>query len=260
GSLVLFLFLGVQPAFQAADPPIPAVPDLSEYRTVDNAVTAKIKPIAAHAATQPGYLGISVAGDPGGKLVVAMVEVGSPAAKAGLRAGDTLVHVAGQIVANEEILQETLLAKSPGESVKLSVQRQGKPLELTATLAATSRPMKLGGQRVFLGINLGDSADGDGYSIDRVIPNSPAANAGLKTRGVPDKIHREAVTSPSKLSDALLNKQNGDTLVLTIRKDGKVSEVKVTLSGERGGGRRGGFGEGRSWDARGMFAWKKDLY
>jgi len=43
-----------------------------------------------------------------------------------------------------------LLAHSAGEAVRLSLLRQDKPLELTATLGATSRPMKLGAQRASL--------------------------------------------------------------------------------------------------------------
>src|SRR5262245_2454720 len=50
-----------------------ADPDLSEYRTVDKALTARTARAGVAVAPQPGFLGVHVAADARGRLAVADV-------------------------------------------------------------------------------------------------------------------------------------------------------------------------------------------
>jgi predicted metalloprotease with PDZ domain len=66
-------------------------------------------------------------------VLVTSVDAESPAAKAGLKAGDVILKLAGGAVADADDLREAV-AKAEGE-IAITVQRDGRPLELKATLA-----------------------------------------------------------------------------------------------------------------------------
>jgi outer membrane protein assembly factor BamB len=70
---------------------------------------------------------------PAGIVTIDSVHPGSPAEAAGLEAGDRVVRLAGREVASYEDLQSVLAAHRPGDTVPLTVERDGKPVELTLT-------------------------------------------------------------------------------------------------------------------------------
>jgi serine protease Do len=70
--------------------------------------------------------------------LVASVSKGSPAEKAGLQAGDVIRQVDGQPIVASGDLTAWVGQAQPGQQAKLSVWRQGKPVELTATLGDAS--------------------------------------------------------------------------------------------------------------------------
>ena len=63
------------------------------------------------------------------------VREGSPAAKAGLKAGDILIEFDGKPIQNLYDFTYALRAKKPGDEVKVKVIRNGKPLDATAVLS-----------------------------------------------------------------------------------------------------------------------------
>jgi S1-C subfamily serine protease len=69
---------------------------------------------------------------------VAVVKVvsGSPAEAAGMRAGDVIAAIDGKPVTSAAQLVNRLDEHKVGDTVRLTVQRDGKPVELTATLKA----------------------------------------------------------------------------------------------------------------------------
>jgi serine protease Do len=62
------------------------------------------------------------------------VERGGPADKAGLKAGDVIRTLNGQKIVSSGDLPSMVGMSTPGEKVTLEVWRQGKPVQLTATL------------------------------------------------------------------------------------------------------------------------------
>ncbi len=68
-------------------------------------------------------------------VVVAKVEAGSPAAKAGLQEGDVILAFNGQKL-DEDALTALLVKHKPGDVVTLTVWRSGKQIELKVTLGA----------------------------------------------------------------------------------------------------------------------------
>jgi serine protease Do len=70
--------------------------------------------------------------------LVSSVENGSPAARAGLQAGDVIRAVDGQPVVASGDLPAIISRSAPGDSVKLDVWRKGGKVELSAQLANAS--------------------------------------------------------------------------------------------------------------------------
>jgi M6 family metalloprotease-like protein len=120
------------------------VPELAEYRTVYNAVTAKIVKATGPESAVAGYLGVSVAMNADNRLVVEEIQPDSPGDKAGIKTGDQVVMIGNHLVATPIAFREWLLNYPPGEAVKLALFRDGQNLEVTAKLAPISRPMTKG--------------------------------------------------------------------------------------------------------------------
>jgi M6 family metalloprotease-like protein len=247
----------------AADSKLPAGNELAEYRTAETALVSRVSLAPPGRAGLAGYLGVRVAPDERGKLIVAEVSPDSPAAKAGLQKGDVLNRMDGQAIAKAESLREALMSRAPGESLKLQVLRAGQSMDLTATLGAVSRPMRVSGQRVLFGVQLGDPKEMEGVPVTRVQTGSPAASAGLADGDVILKINDSPLTRVAALADILSDKKPGDTVAVLVNRGGKEMELKVQLAEDRAGGPGGGFGGGRfggRGDSTPPPLWKKDVY
>jgi putative serine protease PepD len=105
---------------------------------IDQAM-AVVERLRGHRAPAAGgYLGVSVADPDDGSrgATVVAVEPGSPAAAAGLRAGDLVTAVGGEAVDGAAALRSAVRAHRPGEAVALDVVRDGTSLRVTVTLGA----------------------------------------------------------------------------------------------------------------------------
>jgi len=69
-------------------------------------------------------------------LLVAHVEPGGPAEKAGVMLGDLLLELAGQSVADTEGVQNILRSTRPGQEIEAAIIRAGASARLRITLAA----------------------------------------------------------------------------------------------------------------------------
>lgn len=75
----------------------------------------------------------------GSGLLVTEVDPGSPAAQAGLRAGDVLLSFDARKLDDGRDLREAVLQAEPGQALLMDVLRDGKKLQLTVTLAEPRR-------------------------------------------------------------------------------------------------------------------------
>jgi M6 family metalloprotease-like protein len=256
--LALFLVAALTKAQDAKGP------DLSEFKTVETALTTKLSKAATPQVSSPGYLGVAVAQE-GGKLVVGDVEENSPAAKAGVKTGDVILKFDGRTVANNpELFRGLVQAKVAGESFKLTVTRGKETLVLSPALIATSRIMQANQKRAVMGVQIEDDNSG-GALLKSVTAGMPADKAGLKAGDVILKVNDKLLGDSAKLTSILADHKPGDTLKLLVKgkENDKDREVKVTLAPEDAGGpvKGKGFkgGGGLGWDTRSS-AWKKDTY
>ena len=74
-------------------------------------------------------------------VLVSSVDEGSPAAKAGLKAGDVIVKLDGKPVGDASDLGGAVARLEPGTPATITVQRDGRPLDLKVTVEST-RPRR----------------------------------------------------------------------------------------------------------------------
>ena len=80
--------------------------------------------------------------DPAGGVKLTGAREGSPADKAGIKAGDVVVKFAGEPIETLEDYSEALSGRKPGEVVEVIVRRDGKDVPLKATLGASGEAAK----------------------------------------------------------------------------------------------------------------------
>ena len=173
--------------------------------------------------------------------MVTQVEPNSPGAKAGLKVGDVITELNGKSVADSGSLQVEVGQQQPGTKLQLNVLREGKPVSLSVTLEGMNKndrgdetaDASKGKPR--WGIGLADlSADarqqlqaGDsvrGAVVAKVVPGSPADNAGLQPGDIIVEVNRHPVQSASDVQKALSSVENGsDAMVLVWSRGGSSS-------------------------------------
>ena len=139
--------------------------------------------------------------------IVAHVEPGQPAARAGVQQGDVIVKVNGKDVTPDSTLSFMVADLPVGSRVRLDVIRNGKPVALTATLA--ERPP----EDQLAGASQDDNNDGTPDNGGTNAPSSSVRSAlGLSLQtltaqldqqlGLPSGTHGVVVTGVDDSSDA----------------------------------------------------------
>jgi S1-C subfamily serine protease len=178
------------------------------------------------------FLGVGVDSSDNGARIIAVVPE-SPAAQAGLEEGDIITAVNGTEV-TADTLAETVQSLSVGDSVTLTVLRDGDTLELQAEL--TARPDDIveperqrfpGGDRPYLGVRVDD--DENGVIVREVEPESPAAAGGVQAGDVLVSINGEALESGSAAIALIRTLEAGDTVTLEVQRGDESLSLDVTL-------------------------------
>jgi serine protease Do len=103
------------------------------FATPSELVVPIINQLRANGRIERGWLGVAVE-DSQNAVTIANVERTSPAARAGLRPGDTILMLNGERIVSARNLIRAVAAVSPGTSVVLSVRRQGREIEIPVTV------------------------------------------------------------------------------------------------------------------------------
>jgi len=166
-------------------------------------------------------------------VLIADVQTGSPAAKAGVQRGDVVEKVQGRDVSTTGEFRNAIAAAGAGNKVDLELYREGKLRVVPAALGeataenankpgSSARPA---GPRGLDGITLSDLSPEarrqfginddaiKGVVATQVLPNSPAGRAGLRPGDVILEVNRKAVTSVRDFEDAY-GKSRGNVLLL----------------------------------------------
>ena len=86
-------------------------------------------------SVEHAYLGVAIEDDSGsGGTTLAEVRSGTPAAEAGLQQGDVVTEFDGESVDSADELRRLVDAKSPGDQVELTIERDGDTQTVEVTL------------------------------------------------------------------------------------------------------------------------------
>jgi serine protease Do len=161
-------------------------------------------------------------------LLVTAVAPDSPAARAGLRRGDIVLRVGETAVNTPPDLQQ-IVGAAPAEAVlTLTVQRGDEMM---------SAPVELAPSSPRLGISvLAPGAAGvapqaaAGVLVSVVVPDTPAARAGLRAGDRVTAVNEQPVEGEDALRTAVAARQPGDALRLTWRRNGQSFSADVLLA------------------------------
>ncbi len=174
--------------------------------------------------------------------LVAEVQDGSPAAKAGLRRGDIIIERNGRRVDTVASLRNTISLTKPGQSVTLKVLRDGEPLTITVNVGskADNKQSKAAEDTTILGIKVEDLTANNarrlgfpqgqaGVVITDIDPNSIAALAGLKKDSIIFEVNRQKINSAEQFHKAVNNIPKGSRVLLLIRQGENIGYLVLTL-------------------------------
>jgi serine protease Do len=161
-----------------------------------------------------------------GALVVEP-QSGSPAQKAGLKAGDLIVSINGETVTDARDLARRIGAMAPGTSIKLGINRDGRGDTLTLTLgelpnerqarAETEERETPGTEVPKLGLSLAPARNGgEGVVVTQVDPNGTAGDR-FQTGDVILDVNGKAVSSPADVRKAVSDAQSGGRKTVLMR-------------------------------------------
>ena len=156
---------------------------------------------------------------------VARVEADSPAARAGLRTGDTVLEVNGTVVTDFVDWAEQVAGRGL-EKVQFKVFRGGRIFSVICTLQAEDKVFNPALIQKRLGLTvrtltqqlagqLGMSFYG-GYLITKVEADGPAAQAGLEAGGVIQQVDGRPPSSLVAFAKTIHASQQGDSLKLGV--------------------------------------------
>ncbi len=157
--------------------------------------------------------------------MVSDVEVGSPAAKAGLQRGDIVTQVAGVQVEDADdfrVRMKSYPAKTP---IKLSLIRGGQPVEVSLT--PVEFPARLADTLAWDRLGLRVKAQAEGLVITAVRPNTSAARIGLAPGDVVLKLNNQPLPSVDRFRESLISARMSRSVLLLVRR-GRVG-YHVTL-------------------------------
>jgi len=149
--------------------------------------------------------------------LVAQIQPGTPAAKAGLQVGDAILAVDGRKVKDSRDLARLVAAYEPGTKVNLSVVRNGK--DQTVAVELGRMPQNLGAAASADDGNAGAAvtslddfglalapttgADGKGLAVTDIDPTGVAAQRGIKVGDVVLEVQGKAVASVADVTAAI---------------------------------------------------------
>ncbi|GJE13964.1 MULTISPECIES: Do family serine endopeptidase [Methylobacterium] len=224
-------------------------------------VQAVVEQLRTDGKVARGYLGVQIQPvtqdiaeglglDKAKGALVDHAENGTPAAKAGLKAGDVIEKVNGDTVDSARELSRKIAGMKPGAKVELSYLRGGKADTATVTLGAmptdgtkvASRDDDASGNgQPRLGLQLAPASEvglsDQGVAVVQVDPDGPAAAKGIEAGDVILDVGGQSVSRPGDVATQIrAAESSGRKAVLMRVKSGKGQTrfVAVSLSKNAG--------------------------
>jgi len=176
-------------------------------------------------------------------ITIADVVAGSPADRAGMKIGDTIISVDGKPVKNGDELVADIASRKPGAKVNLGFMRDGKKQEAAVTVAdraklfasrlgegeeeggeeAAPKQSKLGVTVRPLTPEVADKLNvppGKGVLVQDVKPGSFADDIGLVRGDVVLEVNKQPINSADDFDKIQSNLKSGQDVVFLVRQRG----------------------------------------
>ena len=190
-------------------------------------VLERLKRMQSGENIRSGKLGV-VASDQNefvGPVKVAGTAPGSPAAKAGVKAGDVLIEAAGKPVRMLAHLRHALGPTDAGQALNIAVDRAGKRLEFECVLAEEIPTYR---QR-YAGLRL-KKLDSGPVEISRVENDSPAAKAGLVVGDRIVECSGEKIVNVADFKRCIAVAEIDNPLRVVVERDSNQREIELPVS------------------------------
>jgi serine protease Do len=158
-----------------------------------------------------GYLGVGLDEGEGGALVAAVMP-NSAAAKAGLRVNDVVILIADIPIIDSESMVNTIRHHKPGDAVPIKIKREGKELDLQATLE--KRP------------------PADPGLIRREYQNHLGSDLSERRSGFPQVLQHDMVLRPDNCGGPVVD-LDGKTIGINIARAGRVESYAIPAEAVR---------------------------
>lgn len=157
---------------------------------------------------------------------------GAGAEQAGLREGDILTEIDGQVIDASHEMTEALRDKAPGDQIRITYMRDGKACTVNTTLGRRERVVKekekIEVKKPFLGI-YPTGHDNNGIYVNGVVENSSAEDAGLEQGDIIVGMNDMRIRNSHDLSEALEEIGPGNNVTIFFLRDGERMKEKVSL-------------------------------
>jgi regulator of sigma E protease len=185
------------------------------------------------------FAGTFMAGIPGQRALLADPPAGTPAAAAGIRAGDLVVAIDGDPVRSWQDLRWRLTRAQGHETAAVEVEPAGRagdaPVTRTIVIASLTPADWEGNALAALGLR----ADLGAPLVGEAVPGKPAALAGLMAGDRIVAIDGTRVRSPGDVA-AITNARPGLATVFTVERGSATRDLTVTPEAQEQGGRKVG--------------------
>jgi serine protease Do len=162
--------------------------------------------------------------DDGKGALVAQIEAGGAAARAGIKPGDVITSVNGTAIVHGDELPRRVAKNAPGSEIRVGLVRAGKAVEVKATLDVLDDeeappPPPKGPQKPEssqLGIQVSNLKSGEGVRVDSIGRGSPVKE--LAPGDIILEVDGKSVKNADELEKVLAGSKPGSVLLAKIRR------------------------------------------
>jgi serine protease Do len=181
----------------------------------------QIQPVTANIAESLGLKGTKGA-------LVADAQPGTPAAEAGLKPGDTITEVNGEMMASPREVSRRISQVKPGDTATITYIRNGKELTATIKLAAipeqkvaAADPAAVVKASPAFGLTLAPAKDGSGVLVTDVDPSGVGYEQGMQKGDVILEIGGKPVVKPAEVRSAIdeARKDGRKAIILRVKNE-----------------------------------------
>jgi serine protease Do len=222
-------------------------------------VTDIVADLEADGSVQRGWLGVQIQGvtdeiadglglDEGRGALIARVEPGSPADKAGLKSGDVILDYDGEDIETVKDLTRRVARTDADETIEVGIWRDGKRRERDVSIGVLSEePVRLASDDETrpgrLGLELAPLTSDtrrqyriprsvEGALVTNVDPRGPAARQGVRPGDVISMVGQKPVESPDQVEDEIEAAAGDDRhhVLLRIERNGGSRFIAMKLA------------------------------